>query len=78
MLFAGGLTTDPHAPQVHFSCGLVAGCLASVVTQPADVVKTQMQLYPDRFSQAHKVIAHIYEVSLGWVFPWYSFLGKRV
>jgi len=29
---------------VHFSCGLVAGLLASLVTQPADVIKTRLQL----------------------------------
>jgi len=29
---------------VHFSCGLMAGLLASLVTQPADVVKTRLQL----------------------------------
>lgn len=31
----------------HFPCGVVAGIMASVVTQPADVVKTRMQLRPD-------------------------------
>ena len=30
-------------------CGISAGVLASVATQPADVVKTQMQLYPFRY-----------------------------
>jgi len=29
---------------LHFCCGVLAGCLASLVTQPADVVKTSMQL----------------------------------
>ena len=28
----------------HFGCGLVAGVLASLITQPADVVKTRLQL----------------------------------
>ncbi|EFX71442.1 hypothetical protein DAPPUDRAFT_327070 [Daphnia pulex] len=32
-----------------FSCGLVAGIVASVVTHPADVVKTSMQLFPSRY-----------------------------
>ncbi|XP_004708731.1 mitochondrial glycine transporter isoform X1 [Echinops telfairi] len=36
------------APVVNFSCGLVAGVLASLVTQPADVIKTHMQLAPVR------------------------------
>ncbi|KAM9187518.1 mitochondrial glycine transporter [Trichechus inunguis] len=33
-------------PFVNFSCGIFAGVLASLVTQPADVVKTHMQLAP--------------------------------
>ena len=33
----------------HFACGLVAGLLASLVTHPADVIKTQMQLYPSSY-----------------------------
>ncbi|ERE75420.1 solute carrier family 25 member 38-like protein [Cricetulus griseus] len=33
-------------PLVNFSCGILAGVLASLVTQPADVIKTHMQLSP--------------------------------
>ncbi|XP_052580326.1 mitochondrial glycine transporter isoform X1 [Peromyscus californicus insignis] len=33
-------------PLVNFSCGVFAGILASLVTQPADVIKTHMQLSP--------------------------------
>ncbi|CAH6777556.1 Slc25a38 [Phodopus roborovskii] len=33
-------------PLVNFSCGIFAGVLASLVTQPADVIKTHMQLSP--------------------------------
>jgi len=29
---------------VHFLCGMMAGVLASLVTQPADVIKTELQL----------------------------------
>ena len=29
---------------VHFMSGMTAGVLASLVTQPADVIKTQLQL----------------------------------
>lgn len=53
--------SDSQSPAVFFSCGLFAGFLASVVTQPADVVKTHMQLYPDRFNKVHRVILHVYE-----------------
>lgn len=29
---------------LHFLCGISAGCLASIITHPADVIKTKMQL----------------------------------
>jgi hypothetical protein len=51
------------AAPLNFSCGLVAGLLASVVTQPADVVKTKMQLYPNKFSGVCSVIVYIHQVS---------------
>lgn len=53
--------TDSQSPFVFFACGIVAGGFASVVTQPADVVKTHMQLYPDRFNKVHTVVRHVYE-----------------
>ena len=34
----------------NFSCGLCAGFLASLVTHPADVLKTKMQLRPDVYT----------------------------
>lgn len=46
---------------VTFACGIVAGMCASVITQPADVVKTQMQLYPQKFSGPWKAVLHVYE-----------------
>lgn len=33
-----------------FGCGIIGGCLASLATQPADVVKTRVQLYPTMYS----------------------------
>lgn len=33
----------------NFMCGLLSGFLASIVTQPPDVIKTHMQLRPDKF-----------------------------
>ena len=42
------VTGEERLPSTyHFPCGVVAGVLASVITQPADVVKTRMQLRPD-------------------------------
>lgn len=56
---------DPQNAAVHFSCGILAGGLASFMTQPADVVKTHMQLYPDKYKQFHKVVFFVYERD-GW------------
>ena len=38
-------------------CGLVAGVLASTTTQPADVIKTRMQLQPQSFSSIPLTLA---------------------
>ncbi|CAL9693495.1 unnamed protein product [Knipowitschia caucasica] len=46
------------APVANFFCGVLAGVLASLITQPADVVKTRVQINPQvRTLQA---IASIY------------------
>lgn len=55
-----GLCEKP-SPVMHFSCGIVAGCLASIVTQPADVCKTHMQLYPDKYKQVRTIVLYIYQ-----------------
>ncbi|XP_031574117.1 mitochondrial glycine transporter-like [Actinia tenebrosa] len=34
----------------NFTCGLIAGFLSSIVTQPADVVKTRLQLNPYKYA----------------------------
>ncbi|XP_078515312.1 mitochondrial glycine transporter isoform X2 [Lissotriton helveticus] len=55
---------DPaFAPLVNFGCGVLAGVLASVVTQPADVIKTHMQLSPERYSWSGQAIAVIFKDS---------------
>ncbi|XP_078035767.1 mitochondrial glycine transporter isoform X1 [Augochlora pura] len=46
---------------IHFSCGILAGILASTVTQPADVIKTKMQLYPNEFKGLRNAIFRVYE-----------------
>uniref|UniRef100_A0A3P8RT29 Solute carrier family 25 member 38b n=1 Tax=Amphiprion percula TaxID=161767 RepID=A0A3P8RT29_AMPPE len=44
-----------YAPLVNFSCGVVAGVMASLVTQPADVVKTHIQVSPSHWSTSDAV-----------------------
>jgi solute carrier family 25 protein 38 len=49
-------------PYVRFSCGIAAGIGASLVTQPFDVIKTKMQLYPEKFTSTRQVIPYVFEV----------------
>ncbi|XP_061839951.1 mitochondrial glycine transporter B-like isoform X2 [Nerophis lumbriciformis] len=44
------VTSSFYVPLVNFSCGVVAGVMASLVTQPADVVKTHIQVSPSHWS----------------------------
>lgn len=57
------LSGDRAAP-CHFTCGLMAGVLASVVTQPADVIKTKMQLYPGQYRSILDVMVFVHQVKL--------------
>ncbi|XP_013772829.1 solute carrier family 25 member 38-like [Limulus polyphemus] len=44
-----------------FLCGTFSGLLASTCTQPADVIKTHMQLYPSRFTRVSIAVLYIYK-----------------
>ncbi|XP_071954548.1 mitochondrial glycine transporter-like [Antedon mediterranea] len=46
-------------PTINFASGIIAGVLASTVTQPADVVKTRMQLYPERYKTILQTVRKI-------------------
>ncbi|NXD08715.1 S2538 protein, partial [Nothocercus nigrocapillus] len=48
-------------PLLNFGCGIFAGILASLATQPADVIKTHMQLYPQKYHRTTQAIAFIYK-----------------
>eukprot|EP00794_Sanderia_malayensis_P009185 gene9185-10159_t len=48
-------------PNLHFLCGMSAGILASAITQPADVIKTQLQLYPYRYKSTLHCVFVVFE-----------------
>ncbi|KFQ54608.1 Solute carrier family 25 member 38, partial [Nestor notabilis] len=48
-------------PLLNFGCGIFAGILASLATQPADVIKTHMQLSPQTYRRTSQAIAFIYK-----------------
>ncbi|KAI1884054.1 hypothetical protein AGOR_G00222440 [Albula goreensis] len=54
------LSSSIYAPLGNFSCGVVAGVLASLVTQPADVVKTHVQLSPQQYRRTADAVRFIY------------------
>ncbi|KAM6169696.1 mitochondrial glycine transporter isoform 2-T2 [Rhynchocyon petersi] len=56
-----------HIPFVNFSCGVFAGILASLVTQPADVIKTHMQIAPVKFRWIGQTVM--------WIFKDYGLRG---
>lgn len=58
------IESNTVGPYVRFSCGVVAGIGASLVTQPADVLKTKMQLYPNKFQSIPEVVGYVYKVSV--------------
>ena len=67
--------TDHKRSLQHFMCGLVAGALATVLVQPADVVKTELQLSQERVSH-WRVVSQIY--SHRGVRGFFVGLGPRV
>ena len=54
---------SPVSAYVNFTNGLMAGFLASLVTQPADVIKTNAQLYPKKYGRLKTTALFIYNVS---------------
>lgn len=55
------LKTQSTASVIHFSCGIFAGIAASLATNPADVLKTKMQLYPDKFPSAFSAALYVHQ-----------------
>ncbi|OWF39897.1 solute carrier family 25 member 38-B-like [Mizuhopecten yessoensis] len=52
---------DSRRPALHFMCGLNAGILASLVTQPCDVIKTLMQLDPKKHAKVLETARYVFE-----------------
>lgn len=71
-----GLSNSP-APLKNFTNGLMAGFLASFVTQPADVVKTNAQLYPKKFGRLKTTIMFIYH-ERGFYGFWRGFVPRTM
>lgn len=61
-IFLLEISTSPAAPVANFSCGVLAGVLASLITQPADVVKTHVQVNPQL--KTAEAIRYIYMVAV--------------
>ena len=49
-----------QSAHTHFVCGLIAGVLASLTTHPADVIKTQLQLYPTHYLGTLDCVKSVY------------------
>ncbi|KAJ7992721.1 hypothetical protein DPEC_G00281610 [Dallia pectoralis] len=54
------ISTSVYSPVANFSCGILSGVLASLVTQPADVVKTHIQVSPDLHKRTAHAVQYIY------------------
>ncbi|XP_053577347.1 mitochondrial glycine transporter [Bombina bombina] len=53
---------DPAlSPLLNFGCGIMGGIMASVATQPADVIKTHMQISRERYRWTGQAAASIYQ-----------------
>ncbi|XP_067670834.1 mitochondrial glycine transporter B-like [Haliotis asinina] len=52
---------EKSLPLFHFMCGIMAGTMASVVTQPADVIKTHAQLNPAMYDNIRACALHVYQ-----------------
>lgn len=53
--------TTSGASALNFTCGLFAGIAASLATNPADVIKTKMQLYPEKFPSAFSAALYVHQ-----------------
>lgn len=59
-IFLQEICTSGSAPLANFTVGILSGILASLITQPADVVKTRVQVSPQL--RTAEAIRNIYVV----------------
>lgn len=62
---------------VNFTNGIMAGFLASLITQPADVIKTNAQLYPKKYNRLKTTALFIYKERGMWGF-WRGLLPRTL
>lgn len=72
------MQSSSAASAVHFSSGIVAGILSSLATNPADVLKTNMQLYPDKFPNAFSAAVYVHQVNSISIFFYFIILSFSV
>ena len=58
------LQTSELSAGQNFLSGVIAGTMACVITQPADVVKTRLQLFPQKYCGNMDAIVDILKVSI--------------
>ncbi|CAC5362644.1 SLC25A38 [Mytilus coruscus] len=58
---SGNVKNENLLPAYHFMSGVAAGMMASMITQPADVVKTHMQLEPLKYKKLKQTLQIIYQ-----------------
>ncbi|CAD5221959.1 unnamed protein product [Bursaphelenchus xylophilus] len=65
---------SPEIPTLsRFSCAVISGFIACLITQPFDVVKTVVQLYPKRTASVYKATLILYKEH-GWTFFFRGYL----
>lgn len=45
--------------QYNLPCGIIAGVMSTLITQPADVIKTRMQIHPQKYPTLPVTIASV-------------------